>query len=87
MDASVHERMLVTSSHERLHYYVNTEDASQYDGIQWAAEHNDPHARIQISKETLPEYWDDFAIVIAFPDGTDALAQENHYTLHDCLHN
>ncbi|RHO65913.1 hypothetical protein DW085_13200 [Clostridium sp. AF50-3] len=86
MDASVHERMLVTSSHERLHYYVNTEDASQYDGIQWAAEHNDPHARIQISKETLPEYWDDFAIVIAFPDGTDALAQENHYTLHDCLH-
>lgn len=67
-------------------YYVNTEDASQYDGIQWAAEHNDPHAWIQISKETLPEYWDDFAIVIAFPDGTNTLAQENHYTLHDCLH-
>lgn len=38
-------------------HYVNTEDASQYDGIQWAAEHYDPHAWIQISKETLPEYW------------------------------
>lgn len=35
--------------------------------------------------ETLSEYWDDFAIVIAFPDGSDALAQENHYTLEDCL--
>lgn len=67
-------------------YYVNTEDARQYDGIQWAAEHYDPHAWIQISKESLPEYWDDFAIVIAFPDGSDALAQENHYTVEDCLH-
>lgn len=67
-------------------YYVNIEDASQYDGIQWAAEHYDPHAWIQIGKENLSEYWDDFAVVIVFPDGTNVLAQENHYTLHDCLH-
>lgn len=67
-------------------HYVNTEDASQYDGIQWAAEHYDPHAWIQIGKENLSEYWEDFAIVIVFPDGTDALAKENHYTLHDCLY-
>ena len=45
-----------------------------------------PGEWVPISHVTLPEYWDDFAIAIAFPDGTNALAQENHYTLHDCLH-
>ena len=74
-------------SHERrLHRYVNTEDASQYDGIQWAAERYRSSILIEVSRETLPEYWDDFAIVIALPDGTNVLAQEKHYTLHDCLH-
>lgn len=66
--------------------YVNTEDASQYDGIQWAAERYRSSILIEVSRETLPEYWDDFAIVIALPDGTNVLAQEKHYTLHDCLH-
>lgn len=45
--------------------YVNTEDASQYDGIQWAAERYRSSILIEVSRETLPEYWDDFAIVIA----------------------
>lgn len=66
--------------------YVNTEDASQYDGIQWAAERYRSSILIEVSRETLPEYWDDFAIVIALPDGTNVLVQEKHYTLHDCLH-
>lgn len=67
-------------------HYVNTEGASQYDGIEWAAKYYRSYVWVEVSKETLPEYWDDFAIVIAFPDGTDTLAQENHYTLYDCLH-
>ncbi len=67
-------------------HYVDTEGATQYDGIEYAVEHYRPEEWVPISHVTLPEYWDDFAIVIAFPDGTDALAQENHYTLNDCLH-
>ena len=37
--------------------YVNTEDASQYDGIQWAAERYRSSILIEVSRETLPEYW------------------------------
>lgn len=67
-------------------YCINTEGASQYDGIEWAAKYYRSYVWVEVSRETLPEYWDDFAIVIAFPDGTDTLAQDSHYTLHDCLH-
>lgn len=67
-------------------HYVDTEGATQYDGIEYAVDHYRPGEWVPISHVTLPEYWDDFAIVIAFPDGTNTLAQENHYTLHDCLH-
>ena len=67
-------------------HYVNTEGASQYDGIEWAAEHYKPNEWLKISPEMLPEYWDNFAIVIRRPDGSDILAQDNRYSLHDCLH-
>lgn len=67
-------------------HYVDTEGVTQYDGIEYAVDHYRPGEWVPISHVTLPEYWDDFAIAIAFPDGTNALAQENHYTLHDCLH-
>lgn len=38
-----------------------------------------------IKKEELPKYWEKKSICIEFPDGTDALAQENGYTLEQCL--
>lgn len=38
-----------------------------------------------ITKNELERYWNTHAICIEFPDGTDALAQENGYTLTECL--
>ena len=38
-----------------------------------------------ISKEQVKELWDKKPICIEFADGTDALAQENGYTLEQCL--
>lgn len=40
---------------------------------------------IYISRNQLKKYWDTTPICIEFPDGTDALAQENGYTLEQCL--
>lgn len=40
---------------------------------------------IYIRKEDLPKYWETNAICIEFADGTDVLAQENGYTLEQCL--
>lgn len=39
-----------------------------------------------ISSKELKKYWSTHAICIEFADGTDALAQENGYTLDSCLH-
>lgn len=41
--------------------------------------------REYIQKEDLSKYWETNAICIEFADGTDALAQENGYTLEQCL--
>lgn len=38
-----------------------------------------------IKQKDLPKYWEDKAICIEFSDGSDALAQENGYTLNQCL--
>lgn len=38
-----------------------------------------------ISKEQVKELWDKKPICIEFADGTDVLAQENEYTLEQCL--
>lgn len=38
-----------------------------------------------ISKEQVKELWDKKPICIEFADGSDALAQENGYTLEQCL--
>lgn len=38
-----------------------------------------------ISREELGKYWEKKSICIEFPDVTDALAQENGYTLEQCL--
>lgn len=38
-----------------------------------------------ISKDEVKKYWNNRAICIEFPDGTDTLAQENGYTLEQCL--
>lgn len=38
-----------------------------------------------ISKTQLKELWDKSPICIEFANGTDALAQENGYTLEKCL--
>ena len=38
-----------------------------------------------ISKEQVKELWDKKHICIEFADGSDALAQENGYTLEQCL--
>lgn len=38
-----------------------------------------------ISKEDLMKYWGRKSICIEFPDGSDSLAQENGYTLEQCL--
>lgn len=38
-----------------------------------------------ISSKELAKYWSTHAICIEFADGTDALAQENGYTLDSCL--
>ena len=38
-----------------------------------------------ITKNKLEKYWNTHAICIEFADGTDALAQENEYTLTECL--
>lgn len=40
---------------------------------------------IYISRNQLKKYWDTTPICIEFLDGTDALAQENGYTLEQCL--
>lgn len=41
--------------------------------------------KMEISRRELLHYWDAYAIYIEFPDGSDALAQENGYTLHECM--
>lgn len=38
-----------------------------------------------IKQEELPEYWEEKDICIEFGDGSDALAQENGYTLEQCM--
>lgn len=38
-----------------------------------------------ISRSELPKYWETKSICIEFADGSDALAQENGYTLEECL--
>ena len=38
-----------------------------------------------ISRNELPKYWETRSICIEFADGSDALAQENEYTLEECL--
>ena len=38
-----------------------------------------------ITKEQLNKYWDRHSICIEFSDGIDVLAQENGYTLEQCL--
>lgn len=38
-----------------------------------------------IKQEELPKYWKTKAICIEFADGSDALAQENGYTLEQCM--
>ena len=38
-----------------------------------------------IKKADLPKFWENRAICIEFPDGSDVLAQENGYTLKQCL--
>lgn len=38
-----------------------------------------------ISKEDLMKYWGRKSICIEFPDGSNSLAQENGYTLEQCL--
>lgn len=38
-----------------------------------------------IDRKDLEKYWDSKSICIEFSDGTDALAQENGYTLQQCL--
>lgn len=38
-----------------------------------------------IKQEELSKYWETTPICIEFSDGTDALAQENGYTLEECL--
>lgn len=40
---------------------------------------------VYIQKEDLSKYWETNAICIEFADGTDALAQENGYTLEQCF--
>lgn len=38
-----------------------------------------------INREELEKYWNSRAICIEFSDGSDSLAQENGYTLEQCL--
>lgn len=38
-----------------------------------------------IKQEELPKYWETKVICIEFADGSDALAQENGYTLEQCM--
>ena len=38
-----------------------------------------------IKKEELKKFYDRQAICIEFPDGSDAMAQDNGYTLEQCL--
>lgn len=38
-----------------------------------------------IVRNALPKYWKTRSICIEFADGSDALAQENRYTLEECL--
>ena len=38
-----------------------------------------------ITKQELADLWEKKAICIEFADGSDALAQENGYTLEQCL--
>lgn len=38
-----------------------------------------------ITKQELEDLWETNAICIEFADGSDALAQENGYTLEQCL--
>lgn len=38
-----------------------------------------------IARNELPKYWETRSICIEFADGSDALAQENGYTLEECL--
>lgn len=38
-----------------------------------------------ITKEEVSKYWNTRNICLEFADGTDSLAQENGYTLKQCL--
>lgn len=38
-----------------------------------------------ITKEEVSKYWNTRSICLEFADGTDSLAQENGYTLEQCL--
>lgn len=38
-----------------------------------------------ITKEEVSKYWNTRSICLEFADGTDLLAQENGYTLEQCL--
>lgn len=40
---------------------------------------------VYIKQEELPKYWETKSICIEFADGSDALAQENGYTLEQCM--
>lgn len=71
-------------------HYINMEGATQYDGIKRAAEEFAPEKSdriptIYLSQSCLKDYWNDYAIAIEFQDGTDTLAQENGYTLEQCM--
>lgn len=50
-----------------------------------AREDDEKKSNTYILPEELSKFWDTKAICIEFSDGTDALAQENGYTLEQCL--